>query len=114
MSRLVSLSVALMLFQPVNDAVATTYKCTDGRQITYANIPCEDMGLKSAGPVKTLVTVMPPAAPSPAAENGLKEAPATENNTLPTPDENANVVSSAEGNSERPLVKISPRQNHPQ
>jgi hypothetical protein len=33
-------------------------KCTDGRQITYTNEPCEKMGLNSAGPIKDAVTVV--------------------------------------------------------
>jgi len=34
-------------------------KCTDGKQITYTNEPCEKTGLNSAGPIKDAVTVMP-------------------------------------------------------
>ena len=36
-----------------------TNKCTDGWRITYANMPCEKLGLQQAGPIRNLVTVMP-------------------------------------------------------
>lgn len=53
------LSIALCSCLPMAYAEPTTNKCTDGKQITYANMPCEDLGLKSAGPVKYAVTVVP-------------------------------------------------------
>jgi len=59
MLRLVYLPIALVLCLTFSLAEAATNKCTDGRRITYANVPCEEMGLKSAGPVKSLVTVVP-------------------------------------------------------
>ena len=59
MSRLVYFPIALFFCFPFALAEAATNKCTDGRRITYANVPCEEMGLKSAGPVKSLVTVVP-------------------------------------------------------
>lgn len=53
------LSVAVLFFCPMSGAEAVMNKCTDGRQITYTNEPCEKMGLNSAGPIKDAVTVMP-------------------------------------------------------
>lgn len=52
------LPIALFLCYPVSNAEAVN-KCTDGRQITYTNEPCEKTGLTSAGPIKDAVTVMP-------------------------------------------------------
>lgn len=57
------LSIALLLCCPIAHAGSTTHKCTDGKKITYANIPCEDMGLKSAGSIKDAVTVVPATKP---------------------------------------------------
>ena len=45
----------------IADAQSATSKCTDGKQITYANQPCEKLGLKPAGPIKDGVTVVPAA-----------------------------------------------------
>lgn len=53
------LSCALFLCYPVAHAESTTNKCTDGKQVTYANMPCEQLGLKSIGPVKNAITVVP-------------------------------------------------------
>ena len=53
------LSIALFFCYPLAHAEPTTNKCTDGKQITYANMACEKLGLKSAGPVKDAVTVVP-------------------------------------------------------
>ena len=47
------LSVALLFCFQVSSAEASMNKCTDGKQITYTNEPCEKMGLKSAGLLKT-------------------------------------------------------------
>jgi hypothetical protein len=55
----IGLSIALLVCYPMSNAEATMNKCTDGRQITYTNEPCEKMGLNSAGPIKDAVTVMP-------------------------------------------------------
>ena len=56
----------IMIFSsyPTANAESVTNKCTDGKQITYANLPCEKLGLKPAGPIKDGVTVVP-AAPKP-------------------------------------------------
>ena len=59
MIKLLKLSTALMICQPFVCAEAATNKCTDGIRVTYANVPCEDIGLGYAGTVKNLVTVMP-------------------------------------------------------
>ncbi|MBI5626940.1 MAG: hypothetical protein HY935_07075 [Nitrosomonadales bacterium] len=53
------LSIALFFCLPISNAEAGMNKCTDGRQITYTNEPCEKTGLTSAGPIKDAVTVMP-------------------------------------------------------
>lgn len=55
------LSIALLICLPVSSAEAAMNKCTDGIQITYTNEPCEKLGLKSAGPIKDAVTIMPAA-----------------------------------------------------
>lgn len=52
------LSVALYFCQAAY-AESTTNKCTDGKRITYANMPCEKLGLKAIGPVKETVVVVP-------------------------------------------------------
>lgn len=52
------LSIALY-FCHAAYAESTTNKCTDGKQITYANMPCEKLGLKAIGPVKETVVVVP-------------------------------------------------------
>ena len=59
MIKLLKLSATLMICQSFVCAEAATNKCTDGIRITYANVPCEVMGLRYAGIVKNLVTVMP-------------------------------------------------------
>lgn len=53
------LSITLLFCYPAAHADSTTNKCTDGKQITYANMPCEDLGLKSIGPVKEAIVVVP-------------------------------------------------------
>lgn len=52
------MSVALLLFASTFNAEAKMNKCTNGKQITYTTEPCEDTGLKPAGPIKNAVTVM--------------------------------------------------------
>jgi hypothetical protein len=52
------LTTAALLCCQIAVAEPTT-KCTDGNQITYANMPCESLGLKSAGPIRNAVTVVP-------------------------------------------------------
>lgn len=61
MLRTLRLGVTIALFfcYPIAHAESTTSKCTDGKTITYANIPCEELGLVSAGPVKKAVTIVP-------------------------------------------------------
>lgn len=53
------ISVVLFFFAPTFSAEARMNKCTDGKQITYTTEPCENTGLKPAGPIKDAVTVMP-------------------------------------------------------
>lgn len=52
-------SFALLLFYLPAHAESTANKCTDGKNITYANMPCEKLGLKYVGPVKDSVIVVP-------------------------------------------------------
>jgi len=40
-------------------AEPVTNKCTDGYKITYANMPCEKLGLKTVGHVRNKITVIP-------------------------------------------------------
>jgi hypothetical protein len=56
---LLGLSFALFFCCPAAHAESTANKCTDGKQITYANMPCEKLGLKTIGPVKKSITVIP-------------------------------------------------------
>jgi hypothetical protein len=53
------LSLALFLCHPPAHAESATNKCTDGNEITYSNLPCEKLGLKTIGPVKNAITVVP-------------------------------------------------------
>jgi len=53
------LFIALLFCRSNAYAESTANKCTDGKQITYANMPCEKLGLKSIGPVKDAVIVVP-------------------------------------------------------
>jgi hypothetical protein len=53
------LSCVLFFSYPVAHAESPTNKCTDGYQVTYANMPCEKLGLKTIGPVKNSITVVP-------------------------------------------------------
>lgn len=55
----IGFSAVLAFCIPIAHADSTANKCTDGKHITYANMPCEELGLKSAGPVKDAVTVVP-------------------------------------------------------
>lgn len=55
------LSITLFFCFPIANAESATYKCTDGKRITYANQPCEKLELKPAGPIKDGVTVVPAA-----------------------------------------------------
>lgn len=50
---------AFVLATSVAPALAATHKCTDGKTITYANMPCESIGLSAIGKVRNLVTIMP-------------------------------------------------------
>lgn len=74
------LPIALLFCYQMAHAESTTNKCTDGKKITYANMPCEKLGLRSAGPVRDAVTVVP-APPKPQiipAEKPAKEPGETE------------------------------------
>jgi len=59
---LAGLFITVLLSYPVSQAEASMNKCTDGRQTTYTNEPCEKLGLNSAGPIKYMVTIVPVAA----------------------------------------------------
>lgn len=77
MPKLAHLPIAIILFLPFVDAQATTYKCLEGRKVTYANMPCEELGLTSVGPVKNKVSVMPatPVAKSSPTDSGKQDQP---------------------------------------
>lgn len=69
------LSIAVIFLYPITHAESATNKCTDGSQVTYANMPCEKLGLQSVGPVRNAVTIVP-APPKPKknlSENVAKE-----------------------------------------
>jgi len=59
------LSIALLFCYQISYAESNMNKCTDGKQITYTDKPCEKLGLKDAGPLNTTVTIVP-ATPIPA------------------------------------------------
>ena len=105
------LSVALLFCFQVSSAEAGMNKCTDGKQITYTNEPCEKMGLKSAGPIKDAVTVMP-AVPIPQKENS--ENPGKdhgENNETPKNKAPMDDVSGADASKAATIKPVSPLVN---
>jgi hypothetical protein len=59
MLKYFKLLAGLVLCLSVFPAGAAAYKCTDGKKITYATQPCDELGLQSSGVVKNSVTVMP-------------------------------------------------------
>ena len=69
------LSIVIIFLCPLAHAENTTNKCTDGKQVTYANMPCEKLGLNSVGPVKNAVTIIPapPKPKKPPPENYTNE-----------------------------------------
>jgi len=92
------LSLALFFCFPIANAEAGMNKCTDGKQITYTNEPCEKLGLTSAGPIKEGVTVMPfvPKTQNDSSENSGKNRDAgndSPRNTAPRNDDSGADVS---------------------
>ncbi len=69
------LFAVLFFCYSIADADASMNKCTDGKQMTYTNEPCEKTGLNAAGPIKDSVTVVPAATVSKkeSSENSGKE-----------------------------------------
>lgn len=63
MPRLFTLLAMLYFGISLSPASAATYKCTDGRNITYSTEPCEELNLESSGTVRDKVTVMPATPP---------------------------------------------------
>ena len=62
MFRPTCLGLSIVLLCCVQTALAdsVTNKCTDGKQITYTDKPCEKLGLKDAGAInKDAVTIVP-------------------------------------------------------
>ena len=62
MFRPTCLGLSIVLLCCVQTALAdsVTNKCTDGKQITYTDKPCEKLGLKDAGAInKDEVTIVP-------------------------------------------------------
>jgi hypothetical protein len=53
------LFIALILSCKLVCADSIMNKCTDGREITYTDKPCEKLGLTSAGPMNYSVTIVP-------------------------------------------------------
>jgi hypothetical protein len=53
------LFIALIFSSQLNYADSVMNKCTDGREITYTDKPCEKLGLTSAGPLNYSVTIIP-------------------------------------------------------
>ena len=55
-----ALPIALFFFHQFAWADGTLNKCTDGKEITYTDKPCEKLGLTSAGPInRETVTIVP-------------------------------------------------------
>ena len=53
------LSIGLFFWYQLSCAETIMNKCTDGREITYTDKPCEKLGLTSAGPLNYSVTIIP-------------------------------------------------------
>jgi len=102
MTGLLQLSIALYFSIFFADAEAKTYKCANGRKITYANVPCEDMGLKSVGPVKNLVTVLPatPVAEKSAGEDKMTDS---ESKKIESVEDETGVKTAPHGNAIKPV-----------
>ena len=61
-ARLAALSAALsfgLLAAPGVANAQTMFKCLKGTAVTYSNTPCDQLGLKSAGPVRDRMTTLP-------------------------------------------------------
>lgn len=58
-SSVLTLILALAISPSWVYAASILKKCTDGKQITYTDKPCEKLGLKDAGPIKDTVTIVP-------------------------------------------------------
>jgi len=106
MTKLLRLSFVLYCSIFVANAEAKTYKCANGKKITYANVPCEDMGLKSVGPVKNLVTVLPaiPVAEKSAGENKVSNSES--NITEPVVDDETGEKIAPRGNTIKPVSPL--------
>jgi hypothetical protein len=57
-SSLIALAILLAIPPAWVSAESILNKCTDGKQITYTDKPCEKLGLKGAGPIKDTVTIV--------------------------------------------------------
>jgi len=53
------LFLVILICHVATYAEPTTNKCTDGYKITYANMPCEKLGLQAIGHVRNKITVIP-------------------------------------------------------
>ncbi len=63
-----ALSFGLLLVSPGKANAQTTFKCLKGTAVTYSNTSCEQLGLKSAGPVRDRMTTLPMSSPSQGAQ----------------------------------------------
>lgn len=66
------LFIALIFSFQLVYADSVMNKCTDGREITYTDKPCEKLGLTSAGPLNYSVTIIPATPVSKASRNKVK------------------------------------------
>jgi len=53
-----ALFIALFFVNQMSYADSVLNKCTDGKQITYTDKPCEKLGLKDGGAIKNTVTIV--------------------------------------------------------
>ena len=55
----IALSFALLPIPSGTANAQTMFKCLKGTAVTYSNTSCEQLGLKSAGPVRDRMTTLP-------------------------------------------------------
>jgi len=92
--------IAICIGYPMAHAHAGANKCTDGNKITYANIPCEELGLKNSGAIKNRVTIMPYLS---AKEEPLPEADSPDN--VQHPEDAKTDITNEQSGGKKPTIK---------
>ena len=93
--------IVIFIGYPMVHAHAGTNKCTDGNKITYANIPCEELGLQNSGTIKNRVTIMPYLS---AKEEPLPEAVSPQNGH--PPDDAKTDITDEKSDDNTPIIDI--------